>query len=91
MPEEIRGFADSKKRSDQNYSRVQEKKKKNRPRHLSIFSLSLFVENCLLFRHVLSRPLYTLCLLPRKIPYRMFNNLHELIERGYRRNKVAAR
>lgn len=25
----------------------------------------------------------------RKISYQMFNNLHKLIERGYRRNKVA--
>lgn len=79
---------------------MQKKKKKNGIDHdifwfLSLsLCLSLFVEDCLLFRHVLSRPLYTtICLaMPcytRKISYQMFNNLHKLIERGYRRNKVA--
>lgn len=68
MPEEIRGFADSKERSDQNYSRVQEKKKKKMESTATPFdflSLSLCRELFALSSRFISTALHAMPLAPK--------------------------
>lgn len=66
MPEEIRGFADSKERSDQNYSRVQEKKKKiDRDTFRFSLSLSLCRELFALSSRFISTALHAMPLAPK--------------------------
>lgn len=65
MPEEIRGFADSKERSDQNYSRVQEKKKKSTATPFDFLSLSLCRELFALSSRFISTALHAMPLAPK--------------------------